>query len=448
MMTINVIALFAHLALVFWILHRMQAYTVLCGYVMFLQTWSLVSCCYNDLGIYNFELFSYTETTLATSRLALFYIVFNLGFFLVASCLTHRPLVRRDYYMGTRDLRLGNLKVTAYFLGLVLIGHIAYSFSVGGIPILEGIQRIMFIRSAGPVQLFLLSYGAYIAFTLGYFRRLRGKFSVNGVLLALMLLNLVLTGNKFSALIRLLVAYYTAVFVKSWIANPSMKIWRLRYLVIGVVVVTVLLAGAFASYCLMPSVQDAGKLLFERVMALQGHLWWVSDHALFALDRFDSNHWQAEWAAIVHLGDVPEGSVGMKYVMVQAIGADRAFTIFETGYRYTMAYPAILVLTFSYPVALILQFLAGGLLGLLLYYLHYSLVYRHFVRALLALNIILRFVEGVLSTGDFFVFLTPAIALKLLILFVLELGVIRHSLGPSTLIPTESPRRAADGATG
>ena len=427
MIVINAIMVVAHLVLVFWIMHRMRAYTVLCGYVMFLQTWSLVSCFYNDLGIYNFELFSYTETTLATCRLALFYIVFNLGFFLVAAYLVRRPLARRDYFVGTRDLRLGNLKVTAYFLGLVLLGYIAYSFSVSGIPIFEGIQRIMFIRSTGPVQRFLFNDGAYIAFALGYFRHLRGKFSVNGILLTLMLLNLVLTGNKFSALIRLLVAYYTAVFVKSWIANPSMKIWRMRYLVIGVVVVTVLLAGAFASYSIMPSGQDAGKFLFERVMALQGHLWWASDNTLFALGRFDSNHWQAEWAAIVHLGDVPEGSVGMKYVMVQAIGADRAFTIFDTGFRYTMAYPAILVLTFPYPVALILQLMAGGLLGLLLYYLHYSLVYRHFVRALLALNIILRFVEGILSTGDLFVFLSPGIAFKLLLLAILELGILRYA---------------------
>ena len=443
MIVINATMVAAHLLLVFGILRRMRAYTVLAGYVMFLQSWSLVSCFYNDLGIYNFELLRHTETTLATSRLALFFIVFNLGFFLAVACLARRPLVRRDYSLGARNLRLGNLKVTAYFLGLVLLGYIAYSFYVDGIPILEGIQRIVFIRSAGPVQRFLLSYGAYIAFALGYFRHLRGKFSVNGILLTLMLLNLVLIGNKFSALVRLLVAYYLPVFVRSWTANPSMRIWRLRYLVIGLAVVTVLLAGAFASYSAMPSVEDAGKLLFERVLALQGHLWWASDYALFALDRFDPGHWQAEWAAIAQLGDVPEGSVGMKYVMVQAIGADKAFAVLDTGYRYTMAYPAILVLTFPYPIALILQFMAGGLLGLFLYYLHYCLVYRHFIRAILALNIILRFLEGVLSTGDFFVFLTPGIALKLLILFILELGVIRLSPGTSSPIPVELPESGA-----
>ncbi|MEW5796968.1 MAG: DUF6418 domain-containing protein, partial [Candidatus Zixiibacteriota bacterium] len=385
-----------------------------------------VSCFYNDLGIYNMELFAYTGTTFATSRLALFFIVFNVGFYLTGSFLANRPLVRRDYTLVAKDLRLGSLKVTAYFLALVLIGYVVFSYYVGGIPILQGMQRIIFLREAGPVQHFLLSYGAYIALALGYFRRPRGRFSVNGFLLVLMLLNLVLTGHKFSALIRLLVAYYTAVFARRWAENPSMKIWRARYIAVAAAGAVVLLAGAYASYTLMPSVKDAGKLLFDRVLALQGHLWWASDHNLFAHDRFDSDHWQAEWGAIVRLGQVPEGTAGMKYVMIQAIGADKAFPVFETGYRYTMAYPAILVLTFKYPVALALQFMAGCLLALLLYYLHYTLKYRHLIRALIALNVTLRLIEGVLGTGDFFQLIAPGNAFKLLFLLILELGVLRH----------------------
>ena len=41
MMTINIIAMFAHLALVFWTLKRVRVYMVLLGYVMFVQTLSL-----------------------------------------------------------------------------------------------------------------------------------------------------------------------------------------------------------------------------------------------------------------------------------------------------------------------------------------------------------------------------------------------------------------------
>ena len=445
-MTINIIAMFAHLALVFWTLKRVRVYMVLLGYVMFVQTWSLASCLYNDFGIYNFELFRYTETTLATSRLALFYIVFNLGFLVVASILAKRPLSRREYTLGIEGLRLGNLKLTAYFFGMVVLGYVAYSFATDGIPIFEGVHKVLFYQDAGPVERFLLGYGPFIAFALGYFRRLRGRISISGILLVLMLLYLVLTGNKFSALTRLAVCYYAAVFAQYWQTNPNFKILRLRNIVIGLAVIMLIIGGVLASYSFWGlSAQDARLLLFDRVLALQGHLWWASDHSLFALDRFDPNHWLAEWRAIVNLGQVAEGTAGMKYVMVQAIGAERAFPIFFNGYLYTMAYPAILVLTFPYPVALGLQFLAGVFLCGLLYYLHHCLVYRHFVRAMLAMTIIIPFI-GVLSTGDLFVLVTPGIALKLLILLVLELGVIRYSLGPSRLTPAESRGSVVDGA--
>ena len=53
MTTLNAIAVLVHVALTTWIVVRSREYTVLFGYVVFVQTWSLMSCYYNDLGIYN-----------------------------------------------------------------------------------------------------------------------------------------------------------------------------------------------------------------------------------------------------------------------------------------------------------------------------------------------------------------------------------------------------------
>jgi hypothetical protein len=440
MTILNVLSVLAHLALATWIVVRSREYTVLLGYVVFVQSWSVLSCFYNDLGIYNIELFGYTHNTLATTRLALFYIVFNLGFFFVISFLARRPLLQRDYNLGLQSLRLGNLKLAAYGLGLLIVTYIAYSFVTGGVPLFEGIHKVLFYQEAGPLERFLLGYGPFIAFALGYFRRIGGRISVNGILFVFMLAYLVLTGNKFSALLRLAIGYYAAVFVQYLRAHPDVRILRHRNALIGLSLAALLLAGAFASYSLTGlNAIESRQLLFDRVLALQGHLWWATDHNLFGLDRFDSNHWQTELGAILNVGNVAEGSVGMKYVMVQAIGAEKAFPIFDSGYLYTMAYPAILVLTLPYPLALLVQLAAGAFLGILLYYLHYSLKYRHFVRSFIAMTIILPYL-GVLSTGDLWVFLTPGIAVKILILIVMEFGLVEYapSAQPKTVLGSES----------
>jgi hypothetical protein len=427
-----------------YILRRYAQYAVLFGYVAAMQVWTLVSCFYNDLGVYNFELFRYTETTPATTRLAFFYLLFNVGFLFVVRLLEQRPLARRDYVFGSDELKLGFLKLSAYTLGIALLVYMVGLFATSGIPIFKGIGKVLFYREGGPVERILLGYGFIIAFALGYFRRKRGRVSVNGLLLAVMMLNLVLAGNKFSALLGLAVAYYAAVFVRYWQANPGLQVIRARYVLIGVAAAVLVGGGAYASYMFWGrEAQQAQQLLIERVLALQGHLWWATDYNLFVLDRFDSAHWLAEWNAIVNLGGAAEGTVGMKYVMLQAIGPERAFAIFDTGYLYTMAYPAILVLTLPYPLALGVQLLAGALFGGSLYYLHYSLVYRHFVRALIALTVIMPFI-GVMSNGNFCDIVKPGVAVKLLALLVIEVGVLHLIRRRTGATGTEPPDADSD----
>jgi hypothetical protein len=425
MIWINAVAVLVHLVVGLLILRRERIFTVLFGYAFFLQTWSLLSCFYNDCGIYNFELFRYTFTTLATTRLALFYVVFNLGFMAVARLLRDRPMVRRDYRLTADAVNFGNIKLMAYLFGLVLCGYIVYSFATGGVPILEGIQKVTFYREAGPVERFLLAYGFLIAFLLGYFRRKRGRVSINGLLLAAMLVYLILTGNKFSALIKVLVFYYAAVFVQYLKAHPDFTIFRAKYVGWGVAVVLVLLSVSYGSYLYWgESVNGAADLLVNRVLALQGHLWWSTDLAVVSMGQYDPAHWLAELRAVIDPGAVAEGAVGMKYVMLQAVGPERAFAVFDTGYLYTMAYPAILVWTLPYLLAVMVQFLAGAVFAALLYYLHYSITYRHFIRAAIMVTIVLPYL-AVLGTGDLYVILTPGIGFKLLLLLLLEIGFFR-----------------------
>ena len=425
MIAVNLIAVVLHLSLGAYILRNHARYTVLWGLIFFLQTWSLISCGYNDFGVYNFELFRYTDTTLATTRLAMFFVVFNLGFLAIARLLKNRLLVRKDYRLNSGTADLGSFKLMAYLVILAVIAYVVYTFATSGIPVLQGIHKVLFYQEAGPLERSLVNYGFLIAFVLGYVRPEGKRFTVSGALLAAMLIYMVLAGNKFSALLNLLVAYYTPVLVRWLMAQPKFTVMRPKYLAYAAGAVLVLVLFAFISYVFWGGdSQTAGQLLFDRLFALQGHLWWATDYNLFVLDRFDPNHWQAELQGVIAAGGVAEGSVGLKYVTVQAIGAEKAFPIFDIGYLYTMAYPAILVLTFPYPIAMLFQLLMGAAACGLLYYLHFSIQYRHAVRAIIAMTIVVPFV-GVLSTGNFWVILTPGAAVKLGLLAALELGLIR-----------------------
>jgi hypothetical protein len=89
-----------------------------------------------------------------------------------------------------------------------------------------------------------------------------------------------------------------------------------------------------------------------------------------------------------------------------------------------MAYPAILITTVPYGFAALIQIVAGGLLAMCLYYLFYCISYRHLVRALVALTILLPLL-AVLATGSFTVFMTLGMVVKVTILIIAEGGLVR-----------------------
>ena len=417
---VNLLSVTAYIASAVVILRRFPRYLILFGMVSLMQAWSLISCFYNDLGFYNFELFRYTETTYATSHLALFYLVFNLGFAIAARVLRDRPLARRSY--GLKDVapNLGALKTLVYAgIGLVA-AYVFYNMATNGIPALMGIDRNSYLSEASLLDRLLLVWGGTVAFVLGLTSRRRGRFSINGIILALLIVYALMVGHKFSFISQLLWMYATPVFAR-WVAShPDWKPRLGRYVVRGFVVTAVFLGLAYAVYAKqLANVEGAQSLLFGRVMAFQGEVWWAADNAVAEAGGHDKRHWEDELDKIIDPQHTPLETVGMRYLMIRILGGEKAFPIFDHGYLYTMAYPAILIVTFPYALALLLQCLAGVLLLLLLYYLHWSLVYRHNLRAIVTFLVVLP-LAATLSTGNFFVFFTLGILLKVLLLSVAE----------------------------
>jgi len=423
---LNALAIACYTAFSLYLLKKHKRHFIFFGFLFFSQFWALISCFYNDLGIYNIELFRFTFPTYATSRLALLYIIFNLGFLAAALLLGKRPLARIDYAFSKETLNLGNLKLAVYaVIGLVFV-YLVYVFAIAGIPVLSGTGRFEFFQSADPVERALIIYGGFFAFALGLFRYQSGRISANGIILIFYLIFAMVIGNKFSMLVTMVAYYYAPIYSRYHAAHPDLMLFRTRYAVVTSIVIIGVGVFAFASYTVFIGNTDIAKnYLLNRVLAFQGEMWWAVDHDITTNGVYDKDHARTEWEGITHSGGVEPTDVGMKYIMVKILGPEKAYPIFETGYLYTMAYPAILITMYSFNTTIMVQFAAGIIFFLLLYYLYYSVVYRHHFRAIVTMMILMPYIT-VLFTGNLGVFFTFGMIIKILILMALEMGGIRR----------------------
>ena len=421
MILLNAVAVVAYLVFTCYLLRTYREHFVLFCYFSFMLAWALVSCFYNDTGIFNMELFRQTETTSATAKLAAFYFVFNLGFLAMARMLYRRPLARVDYAFSRQTLQIGHLKFSVYAAITVVVLYIVYSFVTEGIPIFSGLNRLEYFEQAGFLEQKLIFYASPIAFILGYYRRKRGRLSVNGLIIAAFLLFAILVGNKFSLLVTLLVSYFLPVYIRYLADHPGLRLFTWRQVMTMATVAAILVLLTFGAYLkIFKDVSQSYNLLVDRVFAFQGQMWWGVDYDVSHHGRYDDSHWQVELDNILTPADTRRGEVGMQYLMVKVLGPEKAFEIFERGYLYTHTYPAILIATFPLWIALMIQFMAGMLFFIILHYLYYSILYRHTFRSLISMLVIFPYL-GMIFSGNFTVFLTLGMVIKIAILIILEL---------------------------
>ncbi len=430
MVVVNLLAVCAYLFSLVYIIQTQRKYSLFFAFVSIYQLWALVSCFYNDLGIYNLELFSYTTTSLATTRLALFCIIFNIGFLLAAKLVGKHILTRREYKLVGETPNLGAFKLI-FMVGIAgLVVYEAYSLTTNGTPLFTGIDREAFSREAGFVNWIVLAWGAFIAFILGMTRKEEKLFCVQNLLIALIIIYAILTGHKFSMPSSILILYYMPICMRRIYQNPSWNPFRVGILARIFVVCLIFGGSVYGIYSSKLEDNDlAQALITQRVLAMQGEIWWAIDNEISSSGTYDTDHWKDELSYIISSNETTANEVGMRYLMIKMLGGEKAFTIFDSGYLYTMAYPAILIMTFSSVVALLIQFLAGLFFFILVYYLYYCVAYSYYVRAIVALSIIMPFTT-VMGTGNLFVFFTIGMLIKIGLLITLEsvpLGIFRQS---------------------
>ena len=392
-------------------------HAVILIFLFFSQIWSVISCYYNDLGIYNFELFRHTEPTFATGWLVLFYLAFNLGLLKADQVFKCKSILQIDFTIpGLNSIR-NCLKIFTYIIISVIVIYIINHLEKSGLNVLSEIGRVEMYRQADFLGKVVQGYGFVLVFSLGFFRPAKRGFVFHDLIVALFILYLISVGNKFSGLLILLICYLDPVWVRRININPETSMFGKTFFIAVLAGLSFVLFASIAQYTKSTaSTEEMHQVLVDRLLATQGHLWWAVNNQIFT---FDESHWLTELKAILLPGSVPEESVGMKYLMVGILGWDKATAIFDVGYLYTMAYPAILWATFPIWLGLVIQFIAGAFLLILLNYLHRAINLDYFLRSLITLMIIIPFVST-LFAGVFATFATVGVVAKLLILLMLN----------------------------
>ena len=431
MVVLNTIAVVLFLALAASVLKKNGRHIVILGWWTLMSIWAVTSCWYNDLGVENIELIRTTHTSLAATWLVGFNIVFLLGFGLVALLVGDRPLARVDYQATRQALDLSNLRLTVYLAILLAIAYLVYSFGTGGIPVLLGIDRLTYMREmAGPIERGIIMWSSVLAFILGYFKPRNSAWSISGTLLAVLIIFAVLISAKFSLIVQLLAFYFAPVVINRTAGENNRSFLRPRYLVLIAGAGLVLVTYAWSTYARkLDDSELALQLLQQRIMANQGQIWWAVHNDISAAGRYHDAHWQAEIEGVFESSTIAYGSVGMPYLMTHMLGKAHASKLFERGYLFTAAWPAILIVSVPYWLALLMQFLAGMLLFAILHYFYYTIRYRHTVRALIVLTVLFPYL-AMLSSGYLANFFTLGMAVKVAVLFLLELGLHRKSHPP------------------
>lgn len=436
MIVLNALAVLAYLGSSWYLWRRFPACRVFLGYLTFLNGWALLSCFYNDLGIYNIELFRHTFSSYATSRLALFCIVFNLGVFAMAWLVGDRQLTRRDYSLKLSGLSWGRLRLSGYAAVLLVIVYIAYALVHGGIPLLSGLGRHAYMQQAGVVERAVIVYGPLIAFLCGYFRRDGKRFSGSMLIMVTLLAFAVLVGNKFSYIIILAVCYYLPVYVKRISGSAARRPFSMKRGLLYVGLVCLMLGWVFSTYVRSHGDRTlAYEYMYNRILAFQGEMWWAVDQDIQDQGRYDNDHWKAELSRVLTPGNRENKEVGLRYLMIKVLGPERAYAIIDRGYLYTGTYPAILIATFPYWLALAIQLPAGLFFFLILYYLHFCVLYRHLLRAAIASLILVPYTVT-LIVGSLGTILTLGLIVKVGLLALLESGLIPQN-GLARKLPTD-----------
>ena len=329
-----------------------------------------VSCLYVEL----FPSEIYEQGVLSHFNGASFLLFLVLSFSVTSVVLVFQVLVKKFGWLSrdVKPLLSAPLLICIVLLEICLIVHVLIS----GSPLFNlGVTKFTFWREQAVFQwLSVFNWLLYpILFVVGssgaYFLYERKRFSgvLSLIIFVLACFYYVSWGNKFSALLLVVFSYFIPGLV-SFRSRYGRKfpIFKRSFLIVSFFffVVGFLVMGQYERF--QSRGLDVKEQLFERVLVLQGHVWWGSVNKVLASGG-DYQHVLDEFKS-TFIGGEP-GEAGMSYIMKRLAPAGLFSSYVESGVEFTGGYPAIAILTLGLVGGILFSALSWGGFGVFLFYL-------------------------------------------------------------------------------
>ncbi|MCU4177467.1 DUF6418 domain-containing protein [Carboxylicivirga sp. N1Y90] len=299
----------------------------------------------------------HTEENYSTVGLFLFYFIFNAVLFRVLERISYEKI---KYKLNSVGRNLSLYKKWGVVLFCTMYMLLMYVPLHKGVPIFSGVDRAQFYAGQSGMFKFLIQYKEFAALLIGILISLKDrritKFSY--ILFSLYILNLFLTGNKFSSI------YFSVILaltpnLESIVKSYSGKSVRRKFkpLFVGIVFFCIFsyifVSHVLTYYSFLGSNYDIlTQYLLPRIFASQSELWWASWYDFMQGNILSYEQFYKEISSfIVH---VDAYDTGMYFLMLHH-GGEKAYGFIQWGFVYTGGYPAILLYMMPLSVAYFLQ---------------------------------------------------------------------------------------------
>lgn len=328
------------------------------------------SCLYIEL----FPSEIYEQGVVSHFNGASFLLFLVLSFSVVSVVLTFQVFFKRFNYSSgdIKPLLPVSLLICVVLLEVFLIAHIM----VSGSPLFSsGVTKFSFWREQAlfkslavfnwllyPIVFVVGSSGAYFLYNK---KRLASILSF--VVLVLACFYYVSWGNKFSALLLVVFFYFIPGLVSFRVRfGKKFPIFRRTFFMslFFLFAVGILVMGQYEKF--QSRGLDVEEQLVERVLVLQGHVWWGGVNEVLSFGG-DYQHVLDEFKSIFVGGEV--GEAGMSYIMKRLAPAGLFSSYVESGVEFTGGYPAIAILTLGLVGGALVSAFSWGIFGVFLFYL-------------------------------------------------------------------------------
>ncbi len=414
-----------------WRMYRSNPYSVLpIIFPVIMLIWQGLSVAYLETGVYSPELLQITQYTAGTLRF-----VAAIGIFLAAYWFVFERIVSgRMARLKTNNIviRLTNER---FNIVVVLVAGIAGIVLLNGAPSGIVLSRSLYlVENPSFARDLIFKYLPVITFLLGLAAGATRKQTTRSTCFAVLFFHLYilfLYGNKFSGLYGV-VSFFVISFVSVTLLIPMQRpvFWvSLRVLVlVALALFCGLITIGISKYIAIDDLV-AKEYLFDRLLILQGGIWWHTDY----LANYGTDHPGMEGFLSFMTSVDFHPNTSLMYLMTRAIGHDLTYKIFFLhGSLFTGAFPAIFYEFFGLPSLILFSALSGMGIALISGYMVRKLLKGQLLSLVVAFSLYLPIII-VLDAGEFLQLFSVNFAVKVYaLLFVESIYVVNKQICLST----------------